>query len=192
VKAIQYGDNPRPLGLPQRLTAFTRTVDAAGRVLMVRHERLGVVRWELPGGHVELDETVTQGAERETFEETGVRVQAVRLVAECHHHWRGRTVGIQYFHATPVDVADAQSADARIRAIDWIDPRLLDPTDTSALAWPVVRDVAHDDCRPTRPLRFEATHHETEAGWEPVVTRSWCLVDPCRRLPPSSIAGMGS
>jgi hypothetical protein len=38
------------LTLPTRLTAFTYTVDAVGRVLMVRHERLAVVTWELPGG----------------------------------------------------------------------------------------------------------------------------------------------
>ena len=55
---------PSDLHLPQRLTAFTCTVDDAGRVLMVRHERLGVVRWELPGGHVELGETAPAAAAR--------------------------------------------------------------------------------------------------------------------------------
>jgi NUDIX domain-containing protein len=37
------------------------------RVLMVRHERSGRYRWELPSGLVDPGETFEQAAERETF-----------------------------------------------------------------------------------------------------------------------------
>jgi 8-oxo-dGTP pyrophosphatase MutT (NUDIX family) len=50
------------------------------RVLMVRHERAGRYRWELPSGLVDAGETFEQAAERETFEETGVAVSVTSLL----------------------------------------------------------------------------------------------------------------
>lgn len=45
------------------------------KVLLVKHKKLGI--WLNPGGHVEDSEMPHQTAEREFFEETGVRVRAV-------------------------------------------------------------------------------------------------------------------
>jgi ADP-ribose pyrophosphatase YjhB (NUDIX family) len=44
------------------------------RVLMVRHERSGRYRWNLPSGLVDAGETFEQAAERERLPETGVGV----------------------------------------------------------------------------------------------------------------------
>ena len=44
--------------------------DPAGRVLLVKHKRLGT--WLPPGGEIEPDETPLQAAHRELFEETGL------------------------------------------------------------------------------------------------------------------------
>ena len=44
------------------------------RVLMVRHERSGLYRWDLPSGLVDAGETFEQAAERERLAETGVAV----------------------------------------------------------------------------------------------------------------------
>ncbi|PRY02644.1 NUDIX domain-containing protein [Allonocardiopsis opalescens] len=52
--------------------------DAEGRLLLVRQH--GSADWALPGGAVEVDETPEQGAERETFEEVGLRVRAYALL----------------------------------------------------------------------------------------------------------------
>ncbi len=46
-----------------------------GRVLLIRHPRLGV--WIYPGGHVEPNETPREAAEREFKEETGLMVEVV-------------------------------------------------------------------------------------------------------------------
>ncbi len=46
-----------------------------GKVLLVKHKMLGI--WLAPGGHVEPHELPHQAAEREFFEETGVKVRAV-------------------------------------------------------------------------------------------------------------------
>ncbi|MFI5732957.1 NUDIX domain-containing protein [Kribbella sp. NPDC051587] len=159
----------RPLNLPQQLTAFTCTIDGAGRILMVRHERLGVVRWEVPGGHVEPGETAAEAAARETAEETGVVVTPGQIVADCVHHWRGRSVEIVYFEASPRPPFELGTADARISAVDWIDPAELAPEETSALGWPVVQHVASGN---SSVLHLGASHHQTSAGWEPLITWS--------------------
>lgn len=45
------------------------------KVLLVKHKKLGF--WLAPGGHLEAGELPHQAAEREVFEETGVKVKAV-------------------------------------------------------------------------------------------------------------------
>ncbi|MCW3062492.1 MAG: family hydrolase [Capsulimonas sp.] len=52
--------------------------DSNGRVLLVKHS-YGRRNWEIPGGAVESEESVTDAAVREVFEETGMRVIAERL-----------------------------------------------------------------------------------------------------------------
>ncbi len=160
---------PRPIDLPLRLTAFTCTVDPGGRLLMVRHERLGVVRWELPGGHVEPGESAAEAAIRETVEETGVLVTPGRVVADCLHRWRGRGVQIVYFEAAPQLPAELGTTDPRIKEVAWIDPADLVPEETSALSWSVVQHVAAGT---SSVLHLSASHHRTDAGWESLVLSS--------------------
>jgi ADP-ribose pyrophosphatase YjhB (NUDIX family) len=52
--------------------------DDRSKVLLTR--RADNQRWCLPGGAVESGESVTEACERETWEETGLRVQVVRLL----------------------------------------------------------------------------------------------------------------
>lgn len=55
--------------------------------LVIRQQRLGVSRWELPGGHLEDSEDGETAAARETLEETGVEVSVGPLIATCLHEW---------------------------------------------------------------------------------------------------------
>ncbi|MEU1389024.1 MULTISPECIES: NUDIX domain-containing protein [unclassified Nonomuraea] len=56
----------------------TVTVDDAGRILMQRRRDTG--QWALPMGKMEIGETPSQCAVRETEEETGVRVEPTGLL----------------------------------------------------------------------------------------------------------------
>jgi 8-oxo-dGTP diphosphatase len=63
-------------------SAIVACVDAAGRVLLVKQNAGPFAgSWLLPGGNVERHERVEDTARRELMEETGYRVQDLRLVA---------------------------------------------------------------------------------------------------------------
>src|SRR5882672_3307397 len=52
-----------------------------GRVALVKRGRAPLLgEWSIPGGMLELGETVRQGAEREALEETGLVVRATELL----------------------------------------------------------------------------------------------------------------
>jgi 8-oxo-dGTP pyrophosphatase MutT (NUDIX family) len=69
-----YGGQPNLL----RPSAAAVIFDAAGRVLL--HQRGDNGHWGLPGGGVELGESVAEAVVREVYEETGYTVAVVRLV----------------------------------------------------------------------------------------------------------------
>ncbi|MBO0871390.1 MAG: NUDIX domain-containing protein [Micromonosporaceae bacterium] len=69
-----------------------------GRLLVVRRRDNG--QWQIPGGVLELDESIQDGLRREVEEETGVRVEPVRLTGVYKNLRRG-TVAL-VFRARPV------------------------------------------------------------------------------------------
>jgi 8-oxo-dGTP diphosphatase len=57
-----------------------------GRVLMVRRRaKEGRLSWQFPAGEIEPGESPEEAAVRETREETGLRVTAVRLLGQRVH-----------------------------------------------------------------------------------------------------------
>lgn len=67
--------------LNPRLVVTTLPVTDAGEVVLLRRGiEPGYGAWAQPGGFLEVDETVTQAAVRETLEETGLVVVPGRLV----------------------------------------------------------------------------------------------------------------
>ncbi len=64
-----------------RLVVTTIPVTADGEVILLRRGiEPGRGSWAQPGGFLEVDETVTEGAIRETFEETGLTVRPGEIV----------------------------------------------------------------------------------------------------------------
>ena len=60
-------------------------------ILMVQHQELTRSYWTLPGGGLEAGETPAEAAVREVWEETGLRVRAVRLLWEGSYGHGTRT-----------------------------------------------------------------------------------------------------
>lgn len=149
------------------VTAFTVTRDGP-LWLMLRHERLGVTCWELPGGHADPAETLEQTAARETFEETGVRVEVGRLLASCVHEWHERHQRklVCFFEATAVtdDAPAVPLGEAQLVEAAWMNP--LDVDDVSQFLLPLIEQERHD--WPEAPFHFQMTHRRNHLGqWEP-------------------------
>jgi 8-oxo-dGTP diphosphatase len=90
-----------------------------GRVLMVRRAvGEGELLWQFPAGAIEPGEAAEEAAVRETLEETGLTVKAVRLIGERVHPKTGRAMS--YTACELVDgeahVADAEELDA----VAWV------------------------------------------------------------------------
>ncbi|MEU7057848.1 NUDIX hydrolase [Streptomyces sp. NPDC046197] len=98
-------------------------VVSEGRVLMVRRRASeGQLSWQFPAGEIEPGESREDAAVRETHEETGVEVVAMKLLGERVHPKTGRLMS---YTACEVVGGTAYVADAE---------------ELAELAW-----VAHDD-----------------------------------------------
>jgi 8-oxo-dGTP pyrophosphatase MutT (NUDIX family) len=123
-------DAPAPNSMVPAVTAVVE--DDEGRVLLIH--RTDNDRWALPGGGMELGETVAQTVVREVREETGVDVEVVGLVgiySDPRHviAYDDGEVRQQFslcFRARPIGGALSPSSESS-------DVRWVDPADLAAL-----------------------------------------------------------
>ncbi|MGW5426851.1 NUDIX hydrolase [Streptomyces sp. NPDC004059] len=90
-----------------------------GRVLMVRRRiSEGELMWQFPAGAIERGERAEDAAVRETLEETGLTVKAIRLLGERVHPKTGRAMS---YTACEVVDGEARVADAEeLDAVAWV------------------------------------------------------------------------
>jgi 8-oxo-dGTP diphosphatase len=89
------------------------------RVLMVRRRiREGELMWQFPAGAIEAGESAEEAAVRETAEETGLTVSAVKPLGDRVHPKTGRLMA--YTACEPIEgeahVADEEELDA----VAWV------------------------------------------------------------------------
>jgi 8-oxo-dGTP pyrophosphatase MutT (NUDIX family) len=98
-------------------------INLAGEVLLVLHTyRPG---WYMPGGGVEMGETVEQALERELVEEAGVRLTArPKLVSMHSNHARFRGDHVLIYRATEWEPCEATSR-GEIAKVEWFAPDAL-------------------------------------------------------------------
>ncbi|HZR66570.1 MAG TPA: NUDIX hydrolase [Terriglobales bacterium] len=123
----------------QPLVGVGAVIVKDGRVLLIKRGKPPLLgEWSIPGGMLELGETLRQGAEREALEETGLTVSAVELLGVFERvvpDDEKRTI----YHYVLIDFlckqvsgtlcASGDAADARWFAEGELDPLKL-PEDT--------------------------------------------------------------
>jgi 8-oxo-dGTP pyrophosphatase MutT (NUDIX family) len=78
-RRIDYYDDPDAPEVNSRVPSVNVVVsDDAGRVLMIRRDDNG--NWALPGGGIDLGESVPEAGIRETVEETGVTCEITGIL----------------------------------------------------------------------------------------------------------------
>jgi 8-oxo-dGTP diphosphatase len=119
--------------------AVIAVIHRADAVLLVRRGRPpNAGAWGFPGGKIEFGETFSAAAERETFEETGIRCEAVRVLdcldaldGEAPPRWHYLLVAVLCAWRAGEPVAGDDAAEAR-----WVSLAELD-------GWPgLIAEVA--------------------------------------------------
>lgn len=102
--------------------------DEDGRVLVIRRRDNGA--WQLPGGVLELHETIEDGVRREVQEETGVTVEPIRLTGI----YKNMNLGVValVFLARPTGGAPAPTDEST--AVEWWQPDRVANEMTEAFA----------------------------------------------------------
>lgn len=96
--------------------------DERGRVVLIeRASEPFRGRWALPGGFVEVGETVEEAAGREAAEETGLAIEVARLVGVYSEPWRdprGHNVSVAFLARVVGGDLEAASDAAEVALID--------------------------------------------------------------------------
>jgi len=124
------GDEPAP-----RATAVVACVDEGGRILIVKQTAGPFAgAWLLPGGSVELNERLEDAARRELHEETGYRVDDLRLVGR--YDVRSVPAGRFHFlvHLFRGGAVSGTPKAERGSELLWADPSSVDPHPNLAVA----------------------------------------------------------
>jgi 8-oxo-dGTP diphosphatase len=107
------------------VAVFAWTGEAVRLALIRREHEPFAGSWALPGGFLELEETIEIGARRELREETGLEISCplhfVGVYGDPGRDPRGRTISIVYRAALGSPLPEIVAADDAAEA-SWIDP----------------------------------------------------------------------
>lgn len=112
------------MALPKTPALTTDCViyDPQARVLLIRRKHDPYAGcYALPGGFVEIGETVEAACRREVLEETGIEVAELRLIgvySDPSRDPRGHTVSVAYATVLPVASSPRSGSDAE--SAEWI------------------------------------------------------------------------
>jgi len=107
-------DHPRP-AVTTDVIVFTFQSEELRVLLVQRRRKPFVDAWALPGGFVEMDETLEDAAQRELTEETNVRdiyLEQLYTFGDPGRDPRGRVISVAYMALLSLDQAAAQAVRA--------------------------------------------------------------------------------
>jgi 8-oxo-dGTP diphosphatase len=113
------------MGMPKTPLLATDCVifDDRGRVLLIRRKNEPFKgAYALPGGFVDIGETVEEACRREVLEETGLAVATLKLVgvySDPLRDPRGHTVSVAYLAQIPANVTPHAGDDAA--SAEWVE-----------------------------------------------------------------------
>ena len=96
--------------------AVNGVIERDGRVLLARRRDIGW--WNLPGGGVELGESVTEGLQREMREEIGAEIEIVRLAGVYSKPQKSEVVLVFLCSLAPAQVSALRTTE-EVSELAW-------------------------------------------------------------------------
>ena len=122
----EYPDHPR--------VAVGAVVFREDRVLLIRRGQAPSKNlWAIPGGSVEIGETLQQAAEREILEETGIRIRAARPIYIFDVIERDESESIR-FHYVIIDLSAEYVSGELSAGDDAVEARWVSAEEINGLA----------------------------------------------------------
>ena len=104
-----------------------------GKVLLVRRgQQPGYGKWSIPGGMVELGETLTEAIRREVLEECGIEIELADVVAVLERVIRREDERVRY-HYILIDFLGYWKGGELQPASDILEARWADPSEMENL-----------------------------------------------------------
>ncbi len=131
-------------------------VGEGDRVLMVKEAEDGL--WTLPGGWVDVGESLSLAAEREVFEETGYRVRAVKIAAVFDKLAHAHPPALHHSYLLFVNAAlEGGSARTSIETteVGWFSPDHLPPLSIGRATEKQIRRAIEHHHHPDLPTDFD-------------------------------------
>ena len=132
---------PASAPIQWRISAYA-LIRSENRILMIRDNESR--KWELPGGGVELNETIARGIVRECYEETGYRVRSVGDPVYLIEKYFYSDFWKSFYHAVSliynVQLVHKKRNKAAINADT--------PGEVLEVAWQPIADFKKLDCHP--------------------------------------------
>lgn len=115
-----------------------------GRALLIKRGHPPLQgEWSIPGGTLEVGETLLQGVERELAEETGIRVRVVTLIEVFERVFRDDGGKAKYHFVILDYLCESIGGEARagsdVTDVAWASEDDLDPFSLSPTATRVIR-----------------------------------------------------
>jgi 8-oxo-dGTP diphosphatase len=108
-----------------------------GQILMVKRAREpNKGKWSVPGGLIELGETVYEAAAREVFEECSVKIEIIRVLDTVDNIVRDENGRVQY-HYTIIDLLGR-----------YISGEAVAQSDAAECRWVALKEIARLDITP--------------------------------------------
>lgn len=123
---------------------FAFIKDAKDQVLIIRrasHDSFPG-RWELPGGGIDSGEDIKSSIEREVLEETGLRVKAIKPIAEItHKNSKGKYIIRVTFECRLVNTDDKLILSKDHDAYSWVNAAELLNADKDSPLYDAVHGI---------------------------------------------------